>query len=233
MFDSVVANVFKHAEETQPRECCGLVIAVGKDIEYVPCRNLSPHKDTFVLDPQDYAAAEDRGRIVAIAHSHVYENPEPSMADIESCNSSALPWLIVNYPTGKHTVTLPGEREVPLLDRPFVKGVFDCYSLVRAYFYKERGVALPAYIYSDPVYEVGKSLFSDLFQSFGFQSIKQDDVLPGDCFLMNVRSTAANHCAVYLGDNMILHHVTNCLSRREPYSGYWRRATVDTLRYIK
>src|ERR1035437_4021968 len=104
MNDSIIQAVFEHATETQPHECCGLVV-VRKGIEkYVRCTNASSDMlHRFVISAEEYAAAEDMGEITMIAHSHNFIPPEPSEADRVGCEQSGLPWLIVNYPNGTRT----------------------------------------------------------------------------------------------------------------------------------
>ena len=84
----------KWAIAEEPREACGLIVLLGEVETYVPCKNLADEDDYFVLDPSDYAAAEDKGAVLAVFHSHPSGRSDPSPNDIKACNLSKLPWWI-------------------------------------------------------------------------------------------------------------------------------------------
>ncbi|MFL4236887.1 C40 family peptidase, partial [Escherichia coli] len=76
-----------------PRECCGVVAQKSRVERYFPCRNLAAMpEDNFVLCPGDYAAAEDWGTVIAIAHSHPDATTQPSELDKAQCDATLLPW---------------------------------------------------------------------------------------------------------------------------------------------
>jgi cell wall-associated NlpC family hydrolase len=48
---------------------------------------------------------------------------------------------------------------------------------------------------------------------------------------MKVASSVPNHAAIYIGGDIILHHVYGRLSNRQIYGGYWRKHTTHHLRH--
>ena len=230
--DEIIKAVQSHAAEVAPQECCGLVVNRGGKMEYVPCRNVaSEPTERFAIDPKQYAEIEDADEIVMIAHSHAYQNPKPSEADLVGCEKSGLPWLIVNHPTGAHTLTHPGGFKLPLLGRSFCKGLVDCYALVRDYYHIELGIDLPDYDRPEVWFEVGRSLILERFESAGFKPVDSPQI--NDLAVMTIGASVPNHVAVFVDDNKILHHVINRLSGYDVFGGYWKKSTVMYLRYAK
>lgn len=231
--DNIIKEVVSHAAQTAPNECCGLVVEIGGELRYIRCKNIAADpQQRFVIPAEEYASAEDTGKIVMVAHSHVFKPVNPSEADKVGCERSRLPWLIVNHPNGNYTITKPIGYRAPLIGRPFCEGVLDCYELVKDYFALKRGIELPDYVRPEGWEHSGRSILVDNFEAFGFKRIEMSDLQPGDCLLMQKGASVVNHCAVYIGDNMILHHVRDRISGRDVYGGFWRKATTHALRYI-
>lgn len=223
------ASATEHAQHELPRESCGLVVIYkGREV-YYPCRNLAVGTDQFVLAPDDYEEADAIGEIVAVVHSHPYVSPEPSQADLVSCEASGLEWHIVNVPTGKWHSFKPTGYVAPLVGRVFSHGVLDCYSIIRDWYKQVRGIELQQFERHDGWWEVGQNLYVDNYAQAGWQQC--DELHEGAMLLMQIGSPVPNHAAVYIGDNMILHHVQGRLSSRDVYGGYWRKVTTHILRY--
>lgn len=230
--DEIIEEVRRHSREVGENECCGLVLEINGVLVYVPCHNTATDSRTrFVIAPEDYADAEDRGKVVMVCHSHVFESPEASEGDKVACERSGVPWLIVNYPTGDFRIIKPSGYRAPLLGRPFCIGTLDCYALVRDYYEEKLGITLKDYERPEGWETSGTSIILEQFKDCGFHEIPLEDLQPNDVLVMRVGADIANHVAVYIGDTQILHHVKNQLSARDVYGSFWRRATVKCLRY--
>ena len=234
--DAILPAIHEHAAACAPRECCGVAIVRRGKLRYVPCKNLyaGADRDLFLIDPTDYAEAEEQGAVVAIVHSHVNLPPVPSMADLVGIEETKLPWVIVNHPVGHHTITEPSGYQAPMIGRPFVHGVLDCYSLIRDWYQRELGVVLPdGHPRADRWWEKGGDLYRENFAGAGFVEIDERDLQPGDVILMQNMARVPNHGAIYLGGNLILHHVMGRLSSRDVWGGAWRKNATHYLRFAK
>ena len=126
MRKKTIAAIMAHAAAEYPRECCGVVAQKSRVERYFPCGNLATEpSEHFHLSPQDYAAAEEWGSVTAIVHSHPDATTQPSELDEAQCDLNGIPWHIVSWPEGDLRTIMP-RGEIPLLERPFVLGVYDC-----------------------------------------------------------------------------------------------------------
>ena len=83
----------------------------------------------------------------------------------------------------------------------------------------------------DEWWKIGENLYLDNFEKAGFRKTSLDKLQKGDVILMTINSPVPNHGAVYLGDNMILHHVHGRLSTRDIFGGYWLKNAMVYLNY--
>lgn len=229
---------FLAAQQAAPRESCGLVVVVHGKERYWPCRNIAPDPEAdFTIDPQDYLAAAQAGTIVSVIHSHPNGFPQPSPADLTSCEKWGLPWHIVSPHLGDdglgrwHTFEPTGYR-APLIGRAWCWGVHDCWALVRDW-YEEQGLQLPDFERpADPDQFLAHPLFEELFPSAGFVEVSRDEARPGDAVLMSLRSSGLNHVGVLQADFRLLHHVQGRLSSSDLYGEGLQRATGKIVRPI-
>ena len=230
--DSIKAAALEHAKAEFPQESCGLVAVVKGRRRYFPCRNIADTPDEhFVLDPADYVAIEEKGEIVSVIHSHPKTNHAPSQADRVACEKSGLLWYVVNPQTEAWGYCEPEGFELPYVGREFAFGIVDCYSLCRDWYKREWDLDLKDYERRDQFWLRGESLYMDNFANEGFRKIPLEELQPGDAILMQLNAPLPNHAAVYLGDQMILHHLQGRLSSRDLYGGYYLKNTACALRH--
>lgn len=230
-----------HAEAIgkYPMEACGVLLKKGKKCVAVACRNASPEPaNHLTIDPMEYSRLCDTGAVVGIWHTHPEQSAEASIADRVGCEDSELPWFILSlhkrgdeYVFSDPVTIQPEGTELPYLERPYVTGVLDCYSIVRDYYKREFGITINDYLRVEADGRMGYSFFVDRYEQEGFVRLVNREPQIGDVFIIQT-GTTNNHLAIYVGNDQILHHCHGRLSRRDVYGGgFWQHHTTYHLRH--
>jgi proteasome lid subunit RPN8/RPN11 len=236
--ETIIEEVRRHAATEAPAECCGLVLRLGGELVYAPCRNTAADPtQRFVIAPEEYAQHEDRGEILLICHSHTEHSAEASEADIDGVNAFGIPWLIVSHPSGAFRILRPNSElritnsALPLIGRPFCYGTLDCCTLVCDYYAQKLSIPLADFPHpSDWPRSGPPEYLTACLRANGFVEAPLSEVAVHDVLAMRVGAGIVNHLAIYIGDGMILQHLEGRLSARDVYGDYWRRATISCFR---
>lgn len=200
-------------------ETCGFVLTSG-DVAQVPNTSSDP-ASYFSIAPEDYAAYEELG-IAGVWHSHL-SDPEFSPTDQNVLRADDLPWAIYCLATDTFSQVNPG-APAPLLNRPFVYGVYDCYSLVCDYL-SELGVNMPAWG-RGPWGEWNKPDFVPFDNEARNQGPEVVDEIyqAGDLIFFNLGDyeNHIDHIAVFNSPTTFIHHLSQKKSRIERFSSYWK-----------
>ena len=238
-----------HAREVFPQESCGVIV----DGRYIRCKNIAddPTLD-FVMDPAEYKAALMKGKVEAVVHSHPNGPFFPSQADMQGQLDTDVPWAIIvldDERIASEPTVWGGDTPIPpVIGRQFLHGVTDCYSLIRDFFrlgkdeLAKQGIPdwpfdpidMEDYARADEWWAGEDDLYVTQPPKWGFVEIKQHEIRAGDVFFVKIREERFkkfNHAGVYLGNNLIAHHLPGRLSRREPAS-LWGRQAGKWMRYV-
>lgn len=230
--DTCLKAINEHMLTCFPNEGCGVVVAG----EFIPLKNKSKNPTgECEVDASVFVQYD----VQAFIHSHTKSDNRPSLLDtiawrrhavvfgILSCDGervSSIRWMDENNPE-------------PLIGRHFIYGYHDCGSLVRDWFWMERGIRIPDFD-RDPEWKPGlphKDLYTDIIKPAGFAEVPLKDLKAGDVLLMSLAGPHAHHAAVYLGDGKILHQLNapsgRHLSGVHDLHGVWDRAVRKVVRY--
>lgn len=231
MFDKqAIIDAKEHALRENPYESCGFII----DGKYYPMKNISDSPiDTFRIDPIEYLKAEEIGNIECVIHSHK-NYPHTSKLDMESQKRLGIPFGIINIDKG-NKVQEPffwgqGIPVSPYIGRKFIIGVHDCYGLLRDYYRNTLDIEISDYPRDEDWWFKGPSMLTDYYGDEGFYDIKRKELKEGDVIFMKIKTNITNHCGIYLGNNLILHHLVGRLSCRQPI-GMWDNYITNYLRH--
>jgi len=226
----------KHAEEMFPSEVCGLVVVIKGREKYLKCKNIAVNPlDHFIIDPLDYANAEDLGTISGVFHSHPYQTAFPSSADKTACENSKVKWHIYAVSLGQWHCFEPNGYKAPLIGRQYSFGVHDCWTLVKDY-YESVGIKLRDWERpTDPDSFRTNPYFDKCFVDTGFRELEPNENLEhGDSLLFAINSTGLNHVGIFLlPQQMVLHHIEGRLSSKDFYGEWLVKCTGKRLRYVK
>lgn len=228
----------EHTMAVYPHEA---VIAITQDNAY-PLENI--HEDPcnqFRVD----AKAFYKLKPVALVHSHPTSTPTtvamnngnyvdartPSVADMTTQMNMDIPFGIISYDGIECTdiIWFP-DLDSPIEGQSYMHGVYDCWRLIRAYFYQKHNVTLMDIPRDAEWYEANPNTLSDNFTAAGFHPIIEDELQEGDVLLLRVIGDYVTHTAVYIDPDTILHHINNRLSGIDSYPR-WRKRVTNYLRY--
>lgn len=246
MNDRLMQAITLHSGQCYPQEACGLILERNSELHYYPCDNSSSDPaEEFRIAPEQYAQAEDQGEIVAIFHSHPDATSRPSDRDIAACNASEVPWWIMSWPEGDLRIIEP--EVSPLLGRPFVHGLTDCWQVCNDWYWREWGLEFPRYERSDLWWEGenNTSLYEHHYRAAGFYPVSEPQ--RGDMIVMRIgRTKHPNHAGIYLGSDpelpgessqafgpgpFLLHHMYGRRSEVIIYGGNWLHRSELILRH--
>lgn len=239
----------RHAIAVWPNESCGIILKTG---EYVPLPNVA-------ADPENSFNCHDarlpyvlRDEVAAMVHSHPYQKEKtfstdipcdfgPSAHDMRQQLADGFPWgLIATNGKISSPVFFWGDtiKPVPLLGRQFRHGPSgtdnkgDCYALIKDYYKQELGIDLPEGPRDPDWWHHKENLYIENMTRAGFKTIPAAEARPGDVFFAQVNASVPNHGGILLDNGLVLHHLYNRMSRKEPLLG-WRKHIVRWIKHEK
>jgi hypothetical protein len=128
-------------------------------------------------------------------------------------NNSKILFVTVGSSKNISEVFIPNEyfENAKYEGRPFLHGMFDCYTLIRDYYKREFNIFLPTNMQRNwNWWSQGENLYVDNAKYHRFEEVT--DIKKHDVLVMKIGSPVPNHGAIYLGNNKILHHAAGRFS---------------------
>jgi len=128
-------------------------------------------------------------------------------------NNSKILFITVGSSKNISEVFIPNEyfENAKYEGRPFLHGMFDCYTLIRDYYKREFNIFLPTNMQRNwNWWSQGENLYVDNAKYHRFEEVT--DIKKHDVLVMKIGSPVPNHGAIYLGNNKILHHAAGRFS---------------------
>jgi proteasome lid subunit RPN8/RPN11 len=226
--DTVEKEFQDYALDNYPNESCAIFI--NNKLEFLENINEAPG-DHFEFSLDDNKKVL---KALGLIHSHPNGLLLPSESDMRSQMSLNIPFGLVTVGVDSVSRSIWWSDDLlsfNLEGRPFVHGIFDCYSLIRAYYKQSRSVVLKDYARNVDWWEGKENLYVENFQNCGFKQISNGDTLQeGDVILMAVNTNMPAHAAIYLGNDLILHHLSGRISRKDRYHT-WKKFITSIVRY--
>ena len=226
----MIEDIRTHFDKEYPKEACGVIGIVKGKKKWFPCRNIAESDEDFVMSSEDWFDIKKKADIFAIVHNHINSSNEPSQSDINNCNALGIPYYIFSYPELELNILEPKEIFNPLIGREYIFGSSDCFEAMRDWLASEN-IQIPAREpFEDDWWEKGIDYFTEE-NIKNWNHIKVDSPQKNDVLIFAVDSSVGNHCGVYLGDDILLHHAHGRLSCRESLYPFWAKHIIGIYRY--
>jgi len=161
-----------------------------------------------------------------------------TISNLDNAPNTEEPVCYVEWPSGKHTLRFPDtwQDNAPYEGRPYELYKWDCYTLVQDYMKREHNVNMESF--KDDISKI-KDNFSENSFVINNEMKNWDPVtIPqaGDGILFAVENEYtgtrnANHCGIYMGNNMMLHQFYNRVSCIEEMTPQWKNWVVAYMRF--
>ena len=235
MNTSIKNQIISLAKLTPDREICGFIyytkenklkIFPGNNISVDPCRD-------FEIDPTEYIACHRLGVICGVYHSHVREEDGDAFSpcDLDYVEEIAVPLYLYSVTKDSWKEYIPETYDFELTRRPFIWGLYDCFSALRDGWRQRRKIYIDDYDRDEsfPVNQSSKHAILDNIERFGGVVIgrgKKDlhKLEIDDAILFNTSSRSRIlpfHLGLFIGDSNFFHHPEDQLSCVDHLDGNW------------
>lgn len=212
---SLIDEAVEYFRTKMPEEACGIF----SDNKFIPFVNKADDPlSNFAINDPLYTELYLNNKVDCILHSHD-DFPSVSYDDKSNQQQLDIPYGIINFKQKSvtHVIFFGDYLEIePLKGRPFFYGAFDCLTLVRDYYAINYNIELP-----DPpkywnIWKDKQIFEGGLAEHKQLERIKLMYAEEGDIILYKMQGNNIDHCGIYLGNSLMLHHFIYRLSATYP-----------------
>lgn len=243
----VRTSIKEQSLKEAPFECCGLIVKNERNKPTVfPCENVSNDKeDNYRISAEDYLSASELGDVEAVYHSHPKESHCDNFTPLDLVNEGhGLEVILYLLHKNKFLLSSSNNYLNKYLERDYVAGITDCYTLLTDFYKDELDIHVKHYDYTvfDFFNEENwksekESPFDAYFKDEGFEEVEYEDIKMYDVLLFkNVNKFAPTfscHMAMYVGSQTMMHQPFNRVSELSPFTSRHLRFVTKIIRHKK
>ena len=233
MIEEHLEEIEKHFSDWYPAEGCGVLAVQKGKVKWFPCTNVAFNEEDFIIDSKEYLQVSRNADIIGIVHSHPDVSCEPTESDIKYCNATKLNYYIFSYPSMEMYLLEPKLQEKPLIGRQYEFGVNDCFEALRDYLETKNIIIPPRALFEDNWWSKdGLNYFCDeIISTYNHKNVTGQNLQENDVLTFTIESHVPNHCAVYIGNDLMFHHAMHRISCRENLYPFWKKFISGVYRY--
>lgn len=233
--ESLYDEIIYYCQSKAPEEACGFIFLENGQYSFKAVENTYPgdKSEYFAIATKDVVEATTSGNLYAVVHSHTKTDSAFTQWDVAFQKKQGVPWMLVNIAKEPSVHWLRNKKtENTLYGREYVWHVNDCYSFIRDWFEQEQGILLNDYVRQEDFAERGQELYLDNFAKEGFSEVPFSSIQYGDVLLFKLKGNdITSHAGVYVGDNLIAHHLNGRLSKRDFLGTYYKNRLSCVVRH--
>lgn len=220
---SIIAMQYSNPNE----EICGVLVERNGKLEAVQLPNMEQDRErAWSLPVGDYSYAK------MFWHTHTRPDSIDGFSDPDKHTGQVwlMPMCVYVCHTQKFHYWQPDGFRASIVGRPWSPMVFDCFALVRDAITEFFGIRVPDLSRTFLHATRGIESIETYWQPAGFELVHKPAI--GRVAVINYGgSKYANHIALLITENWILHQLRGTPSRVELFSEQWRKSTFFYMRH--
>jgi len=228
-------RIIEICESKPEQEVCGFIKAIGSELVIIECENAAEDRvNNFEFSIEDSILAQDKD-VVGVFHSHTdcqRSLSTFSQSDIDAAEEFQKPLYLYVLKTKEWLNYTPNGYNRDLIGRQFIRGVNDCYSILRDYYRQDLKINLNDYIRDDDIFDGKNDFIMKHAEDAGFRVLEGRSVIKkNDVLVFKHFGPYPRHLGVFVGNSRFLHQPCSNLSCVDLLAGDWQKRLKFILRH--